>query len=64
MAALWEQKADVRTSIREQVNAKVGAMTREELESFATGLGAYARLQMTLSELKAWDANLKKKAEG
>ena len=37
-------------------------MTREELESFATGLGAYARLQMTLSELKAWDAKLK--AEG
>ncbi len=37
-------------------------MTREELESFATGLGAYACLQMTLSELKAWDAKLK--AEG
>ena len=59
MAALWEQKADVQTSLRTQIDAWVSKMTREELESFATGLAAHVRLSMTLAELKRWDAQLK-----
>jgi hypothetical protein len=62
MAALWEQKADVRASIRDQLDERIGAMNRKELETFATLIAGHLRLQMTLSELKDWDAKLK--AEG
>ncbi len=59
MAALWEQKADVRTSIRDELDKRIEAMNRKELETFAVLIAGHLRLAMTLSELQDWDTRLK-----